>query len=163
MSGEQQSYSLSEAQLEFAKSIFNSIWGLLDKEDRSPEEDLEMLLAAYASLYHWTKVGTAVHYQRGAWMISRVYQTLGKAEPSLEWAQRCQQISEEHASEMEDFDLAFAQEALARAYALSGDKEKALTHWHKAADLGDQIKAQEDKKIFLGDFQGGNWYQLQIR
>ena len=159
---EKQRYSLTEAQLEFAKSIYNSIWGLLEKGDRSLEDDQEMLLAAYASLYHWTKVGTAVHYQRGCWMISRVYQTLGKAESSLEWALRCLQISEEQPSEMKDFDLAYAQEALARAYALSGDQEKALDHWHQAADLGEQIKEPEDKKIFQTDFQRGNWYQLPI-
>lgn len=159
---EDQLYTVSQAQLQFAKSIFNSIWRLLEKTDRSPEEDLEMLLAAYASLYHWTKVGTAVNYQRGSWMISRVLQTLGEAEPCLKWALRCFEISEKHLSEMEDFDLAFAQEALARAYALSGDQEKALDHWHQAVVLGEHIKDPEDRKIFQDALRGGNWYQLQI-
>ncbi len=62
---------------------------------------------------------------------------------------------------MEDFDLAYAQEALARANALAGEQEKALHHRQQAAKLGKQIKDPEDKKIFEGDFQGGNWYQLQ--
>jgi tetratricopeptide (TPR) repeat protein len=154
-------FTLSQAHLEFAKSIYNSIWELLEKEDRSQEEDQEMLLAAYASLYHWTKVGTAVHHQRGSWMISRVHQSLGEAELSLAWAYRCLEISETHSSVMEDFDLAYAQEALARAYALAGDQEKALHHWQKAASLGERIEDKEDKEIFEGDFQGGNWYQLQ--
>ena len=125
-------FTISQAHQEFAKSTYNSIWGLLEKEDRSQEEDQEMLLAAYASLYHWTKVGTAVHHQRGAWMISRDHQSLGEVEPSL-----------------------------ARAYALAGDQEIALHHWQQAASLGKRIKDKEDQKIFEGDFQGGNWYQLQ--
>jgi tetratricopeptide (TPR) repeat protein len=157
-----QRYTLPQAQLEFAKSIFNSIWGLLEKPDRSPEENLEMLLAAYASLYHWKKAGTAVHEQRGSWMISRVYQALAKTEDALEWAQRCFKINQEHPTEMEDFDHAYAQEALARAYALAGDHVKALRHWKQAASLGDQIEDPEDQKIFLEDFRGGNWYQLQV-
>lgn len=155
-------YTLPQAQLEFAKSIYNSIWGLLEKPARTPEENQEMLLAAYASLYHWQKAGGAVQEQRGSWMVSRVCQTLGKAPEALEWAQRCQAISEEHAPEMEDFDLAYAQEGLARAYALAGDHEKALAHWKLAASLGDQIEDPEDKRIFLGDFRGGNWYQLPV-
>jgi tetratricopeptide (TPR) repeat protein len=154
-------FTLSQAHQKFAKSTFNSIWELLEKEDRSQEEDQEMLLAAYASLYHWTKVGTAIHYQRGSWMISKVHQSLGEAEPSLAWAFRCLEISETHSSEMEDFDLAYAQEALARAYALAGDQEKALYHWQQAANLGERIKDPEDKEIFEGDFRGGNWHQLQ--
>jgi hypothetical protein len=158
---DEERFTLSQAHQRFAKMTFNSIWELLEKEDRSQEEDQDMLLAAYASLYHWTKVGTAVHYQRGSWMISRVHQCLGEAEPCLAWAYRCQEISESHSSEMEDFDLAYAQEALARAYALAGDQEHALHHWQQAAALGERIKDQEDKEIFLGDFQGGNWYQLQ--
>ncbi len=159
---EEELYSISQAHLKFAKSIFNSIWGLLEKEDRSEEEDQEMLLAAYASLYHWLKVGTAVNYQRGSWMISRVHQVLGEPEPSLVWALRCYEISEKHNAEMEDFDLAYAQEALARSYALSGDQEKALQHWRQARELGEQIIDPEDKKIFQADFQGGDWYQLQV-
>lgn len=159
---EEERITLAQAQLEFAKSIFNSIWILLDKEDRSQEEDQEMLLAAYASLYHWTKVGTAVHHQRGSWMISRVHQSLGEAEPALKWAQHCFEISEKHQSEMEDFDLAYAQEALARAYARAGDQEQALIHWRQAADLGEQIQDPADKKIFQEDFRGGNWHHLPV-
>jgi len=159
---EEKKYTLSQAQTEFAKSAFNSIWGLLEKPVRTPEEDQEMLLAAHASLYHWRQVGTAVHHQRGSWMLSRVYQALGKPDGALEWAQRCFQISEAHPSEMEDFDLAYAQEALARSYALDGFEEKALEHYQQAGKLGERIKDPEDKKIFQQDFRGGSWYQLPI-
>lgn len=153
-------YSLPEAQIEFAKSAYNGIWGLLEKENRSAEDDLEMLLAAYASLYHWKKAGTAVHEQRGSWMISRVYQVLGRAPDALEWAQRCQELTEKHPRDMKDFDLAYAQEGLARAWALAGDLGQAQEYWEQAASLADRIADPEDKKIFLADFQGGDWYLL---
>jgi hypothetical protein len=159
---EEKRYTLAQAQLEFAKKSFNSIWPLLEKPQRTPDEDREMILAAFASLYHWRKVGTAVHEQRGSWMISRVYQVLGKAQSSLEWAHRCFLLTEENTSEMEDFDQAYAQEALARAYALSGEEGQALKHWKQAAKLGEKIKDLEDKKIFQGDLQAGNWYNLKV-
>ena len=95
-------------------------------------------------------------------MIARVHQSLGDVDSSLAWAQRCLEISNSNKDVMEDFDLAYAQEGLARAYALAGDQEKALYHWKLAKDLGEQINDPEDKKIFLGDFQRGNWHQLQI-
>ena len=160
--GEDKKYTLDEAQLVFAKSSFNSIWPLLDKPDRTLDEDRDMLLAAFTSLYHWRVVGTAVQEQRGSWMIARVNQVLGRAEDALEWALRCYEITEANPAEMKDFDLAYAEEGLARAYALSGDDDKAQKHKQKAVELGDKIKDPEDKEIYLGDLQGGNWYNLQV-
>jgi len=154
--------ALRETQLKFAKSIFNGIWDLLEKTDRTPLEDEDLLIGAFASLYHWKQVGTAVNFQRGYWMISRVYQTLGEKSQALAWALKCQAATEENLAEMEDFDLAFAQEGLARAYALNGDLKKAQEHYLLAAELGEQIKDPEDKEIFLRDLQGGDWFQLPI-
>lgn len=159
---EEKLYTLPDAHLAFAKSTFNSIWGLLEKEGRTPQEDLDMLLAAHASLFHWKIAGTVVNEQRGCWMISRVYQTLGRAAGALEWALRCQELTQNDPEKMEDFDLAYAQEGLARAYALSGDLDLAQEHWSQAASLGEMIKDQEDREIFTADLQGGNWYQLGI-
>ena len=159
---EEKLYTLDQAQLEFAKKSFNSLWPLLEKPNRTLEEDRDLTLAAFASLYHWKRVGTAVHEQRGSWMISRVFQVLGRKHAALEWALRCYQITEDHLSDMEDFDIAYAQEGMARAYALTDDEAKALEHWHKAVELGDKIKNPEDKEIYLGDLRGGNWYNLQV-
>ncbi len=153
--------TIQQAQQDFAKSIFNGIWELLNKSDRSPQEDEEMLLRAYASLYHWKQVGGPVNFQRGYWMISRVYQALGDADGALTWAIKCQQETEDHSADLEDFDLAYAQEGLARTYAMRGEQEKARIHYQKALDLGDGIQDPEDKKIFCDDFQGGDWYQLR--
>jgi tetratricopeptide (TPR) repeat protein len=154
--------TLSEAQLKFAKLIYNNIWGLLNKSDRTASEDEDMLLSAYASLYHWKQVGNEINLQRGYWMLSRVYQTMGHADQAIEWALKCQRITKENPTVMADFDLAYAEEGLARAYALAGDLKKAEKHYKLATDLGNKIKDPEDQKIFLGDLQDGNWYQLDI-
>ena len=153
-------YTLEEAQEKFAKSIFNDIWPLLEKTDRSPADEEELLLCAFASLYHWKQSGTKVNIQRGYWMVSKVYQVLGKAEPALAWAEKCAAVSNDFPAAMKDFDLAYAQEALARSYALAQKLEKAREHHRLAAELGDQIQDPDDKRIFLGDFEGGDWHGL---
>lgn len=156
----QQHSTLQEDHLRFAKSIWNGIWELLEKANRTPSEEEDLLLRAYASLYHWKQVGTQANLQRGYWMLSRVYLAQGAAEQALEWALKCHKITQDHAASMEDFDLAYAQEGLARAYAMVGELELAREHRAEAAVLGEQIEDPEDREIFLGDFQGGDWFEL---
>ena len=155
-------FTLEEAQKEFAKSTNHRVWDLLEKPDRSPVEDEEMLLAAMTSLYHWKQVGTAVHDQRGRWILSRVFIGLGKSQAALEQAEKCVAVTQSFPDEMKDFDLAFAQEGLARAYAMVGDLDKATKHHQFASKLGEGIKNPEDKEIFMADLQGGNWFGLKI-
>lgn len=152
--------TLREAQESFAKTTYNGIWALLEKKDRTPSEDEDLILMAYSSLYHWKQIGTEVNLQRGYWMISRVYQVLGDSQQALDWAHRCQQITDKYPGKMEDFDLAYAREGLARAYALAGDLEKAKKEYDLAAELGESIEDPEDRQIFINDFESGNWYQV---
>ena len=106
------------------------------------------------------QVGTALNDQRGRWILSRVYIALGRSKDALEQAIKCQEITESNPDEMKDFDLAFAQEGLARAYAMAGDLEKAKKHHKRASELGDMIKDPEDKEIFITDLKGGDWFNL---
>lgn len=153
-------FSLQAGHEKFAKSIFNGIWQLLEKSDRSPAEDDELLMRAFASAYHWKQIGTDIHFQRAYWMISKVYQALGEANNALEWAQKCAEITQKHSRAMEDFDLAYSEEALARSYALQGDLDLAKKHHQRAAELGNMIQDPENKNIFMSDFNGGIWFGL---
>jgi len=158
---ENKSISLDASQRELAKISNHRVWDLLDKPDRSPGESEEMLQAAYASLYHWTKVGTGVHIQRAYWLLTKVYISLGKASDAVDQAVKCQELTEKHPGEMKDFDLAYAQEALARAYALSGDLERAKDHFETTEKLGHAIKDNEDRTIFQADLISGDWYGIK--
>ncbi|HDD61511.1 MAG TPA: hypothetical protein ENF22_03145 [Chloroflexi bacterium] len=158
--GDKKIDSLKEKHMQFAKSTNNRVWDLLEKAGRSDADDQEMLLTAYASLYHWMNAGTAVNTQRGFWMLSRVYQVLNQGEAALEWAIKCQEITENNLAEMIDFDLAFAREALARAYAMLNNLEKANENYSLAADLGKKIEDPEDQQIFLKNFDSGDWYHF---
>lgn len=153
-------FTLKEAGQELAKKANHRIWKLLEKSNRSPAEDEDLLLAAYASLYLWKEVGRAVHAQRGCWMVAKAHISLQQAAEAVIWARKCFQITEENPLEMEDFDLAYAQEGLARALALAGELDQARQHHAQAAALGEQIKDPEDQEYFWSDFRGGDWYQL---
>ena len=51
-----------------------------------------------------------------------------KAFSAFDNAQKCQSITDMHQGEIADFDHAFAQEGLARVFALEGNLEKAEMH-----------------------------------
>ena len=133
--------------------LFNFTWTLIEKADRTPEETDTMIHAAHASRYHWSKAGTTVNLGRGEWQISRVYSVLGRAEPALWHAKRCVAYAEAAVAngETEDWDLASAYEAMARAHAIAGNVAEA-TAWRdrsraeiaKIADPGDREVVEGD-------------------
>jgi hypothetical protein len=155
--GEEKRYTEQEAHAHFARSLNGEVWALLGQAERTPEESERMVHAAHASLYHWLSVGSGVNQQRGEWLIARVYSELGLGEAALRHAQRCQELTEQHAGHMEDFDRAYAYEALARANAVAGNREAALQDRQQARAAGDAIADQESKAYFDADLAGGNW------
>ena len=69
-------------------------------------------------------------------------------------------LTKDHPDMMQDFDWAYAYEAVARAAALAGKLDKAKKYHDLAEKAGEAIADDENKKIFAGDLQGGNWYAL---
>ena len=131
--------------------LFNETWNLIDKKDRTNDEDSQMLEKAYTSLYHWRQCGTALNVARGQWQISRVNALLEKGDSSLFHAIRSLEICEE--SNIGDFDLAFAHEAIARAYAVLGNKKQSLNSVAKAEKSSESIKKVEDRTYFLSELK----------
>lgn len=158
---EEKTFTEAEAHRHFAVKFNGMTWDLLDKTDRTREEDEQMLYSAVASCRHWLEAGTAVHHQRGEWMISRVYSVLGIGDEAVRHGSRCLELTEEHAEEMADFDWAYAYEALARAHAIAGNGDKAQSYIELAERAGDSIADEESKGIFVADFDGGEWGGLR--
>jgi len=94
-------------------------------------------------------IGTAAHRNRGEWQVSRAYTVVGRAEPALFHAKACLRICEEN--DIRDWELAFAHEALARAYLVAGDREQTELHLQKARDLGELIADPQDKALLDQD------------
>ncbi|HSF81110.1 MAG TPA: hypothetical protein VLA49_07745 [Anaerolineales bacterium] len=135
----------------FAVDLFNYTWDLLDKPQRTKQENDTMLHAAHASRYHWEKAGTALNLARGEWQVSRVYAILNRAEPALYHAQLSLEICQ--GNDIGDFDLAFAYEALARASAVAGDIPARDRHLEQAVKSGQAIVEAGDRKHFFSELQ----------
>lgn len=131
----------------FAADCFNRTWDLLDQESRTPEEDLQMIHTAHASRYHWGEIGTPLEFARGDWQISRVYALLGDGNSALKYARS----SLNHCLEngIDDFDLAFAYEALARSSAILKDKKNVDHYHHLAEEAAKGIKDQNNLDYFM--------------
>ena len=154
---EEKTYTISQAHYQFAVDFNTQTWELLERKGRTRNEDIRMLDFAHASLAHWRAVGGVVRHQRGEWLVSRVHAALGEGGPALKHAQLCFKLLEDNKSEMEDFDFAFAYEAIARAYAVDGEKVQARKFLEMAQKAGDEIKQKEDRDIFFAEFNGGEW------
>jgi len=133
--------------------LFNHVWTLIEKPDRSAAETDEMIHAAHASRYHWSKAGTTVNLGRGEWQIARVYTVLGRGEPAKWHAARCLAHVESAtaAGEAEDWDLAAAYEAMARAHAIAGDGAEATTWRDRARTALAGIADPADRELIEGD------------
>ena len=132
-------------------ALFNDTWTLLEKEDRTRDEDDAMLHMAHASAHHWRQVGKPQNLARGEWQCSRVYATLRRPEPCLHHAQRVLDICQEHG--IGDFDLAFAYEALARGHAIAGEAEQARGYTEQALAAAEDITEDDDRELLLTDLE----------
>ena len=133
-------------------ALFNATWRMLE-QDRTPEEDEELLHQAHASAYHWLKAPECEpkNRARAEWMCSRVYSVLGRAEPALHHAERCLAIAEANPDNMEPFDLPFAHEALARANKVAGKADESRRYEQLARESASRIQDAEDRELVLGD------------
>jgi DNA-binding transcriptional MerR regulator len=129
--------------------LFNHVWTLLENPKRTREEDDEMIHAVHASSYHWMTASECrpENRARSEWQVSRAYSVLGRAEPALYHARRCLELCEQHG--LEDWDLAFAHEALARASRVAGDGEAVRRHVNLARDVS--IAEPEDRELVEQD------------
>jgi DNA-binding transcriptional MerR regulator len=134
-----------EDERRLAASLFNDTWTLMEKEDRTRDEDDGVLHMAHASAHHWRQIGKPANFARSEWQCSRVYAVLRRAEPCLHHAQRVLDICQENG--LGDFDLAFAYEALARGHAIAGDGEQARAYTEQALAAAEDITEDDDREL----------------
>jgi hypothetical protein len=135
-----------EEERRLAVDLFNRAWTLMELPARTPEQEDELIDTASASAYHWLRVGTPANRARSQWQLSRVYVVLGRPEPALHHARRCLDWCEAHPEALEDWDLAYAHEALARAFALAGEPEEARRHAALARELAAGVAGAKDRE-----------------
>jgi DNA-binding transcriptional MerR regulator len=139
----------AQTQKALAASLFNRVWELLEKPDRTAEDDDEMVNAAHASRLLWSTIGDAQNFAIGDWQISRVYSVLGRSEPAVFHARRC--LDHSTLVEGQPWLLASAYEGLARAYAVAGDRAAASEWKVKAEQRLREVEDADDREIVERD------------
>jgi predicted GNAT family N-acyltransferase len=135
---------LKEENQRKAIEAFNTTWDLIDKEERTKEDDKEMVKSALLSRKMWEQAGgTVLNIVRGDWLISHVCSILGDGKNALKYANICYTLTLQY--NIDDFDLVFAYEALAYAYKILGDDENVANYLKLGYRAIDQVKKQGDK------------------
>ncbi|HEY6585260.1 MAG TPA: hypothetical protein VIZ29_10480 [Gaiellaceae bacterium] len=124
--------------------LYNEVWRLMDTR----EDDDRMLYAAHASAYHWSVAPECEpkNRARSEWQISRVYAVLDRGEPAVHHGRRCLELCKQHPDNLEDWDLPFAYEALARAHGVAEDPDEAARYAELARDSARGISDPEDRE-----------------
>lgn len=133
----------------FSVKCFNDVWGLLEKENRSEEDDRLMRETAHASLYHWLRRGDCEpkNISIGLWLISRVYSSLGRGAAAMKYGEECIEASET----LEPFYLGYGYEAAARAAQVLRDRVRLDTFLKRAGDMLEQVSDAEEKGLLSTD------------
>lgn len=127
-----------------AIEAFNATWDLIDKDERTKDDDKEMVEKALLSRKMWEQAGgTVLNIVRGDWLISHVCSILKDGKNALKYANSCYVLTIKY--NIDDFDLVFAYEALAYAYKILGDEENVANYLQLGYRAIDQVKKQGDK------------------
>jgi DNA-binding transcriptional MerR regulator len=133
--------------------LFNYVWTLIEKADRTPAETDEMVHAVHAQVWHWSKAGTTVNLGRGEWQVARVYSVLGWGHEAVYHAGRCVELAEraQAAAETEAWDVPSAYEAMSRALAVAGDRGAAEQWRDRARTAAAAIEDKDDRDQIESD------------
>ena len=143
-----------ELHRKFAVDCFNGTWDLIENQDRTQQDDARMIHMAHASRFHWGEIGTPLNFARGDWQISRVYAILGQGLNALFYAESCIRLCIDH--QIGDFDLAFAYESAARAYASLGNLDERNKYLALANEAGQAIEKNDDRMYFFSELESIN-------
>ncbi|HWR65604.1 MAG TPA: hypothetical protein VN364_05755 [Bellilinea sp.] len=135
----------------FSVYCFNLTWDLLDKTDRTSEDDEAMVQACLASLWHWSQRSDCTDQNKsiGAWQAARVYAVLKLPEI----ARRYGKMALEFARHAPPFYQAYAYEALARSEAIAGNHALAQQYLEQSRVLTQQVEEVEERTLTLEDLK----------
>ncbi len=144
-------FDLEAAHQYFSAECFNRAWDLIDKVDRTKEEEEQMVRLSLASTWHWTQRAdcTPVNLSVGYWQTSRIYALLGQAENARRYGQLSLQAIQ--GKDVEPFYTGYAYEALARAESVAGNKEKMMVYLVQAHELAEKMIDLEAKEQLEND------------
>lgn len=157
---EEKRYTQDQAHRFFGVTFNNAIFELAEKEALTEEEKEYIIQLGHASLLHWQNYSETkiVNKQRGQYMIAKAYVAAGEKENALKYAKMCFKTTFENEVEMQDFDIGYAYEMMARTAAMHANKAD-FEKYHEQATAQMQLISDEgDLKYYKLDLEGGNWF-----
>jgi hypothetical protein len=144
-------FDVSAAHRYFSAQCFNKAWDLIEKTDRTPEDERLMVALNQASIYHWLQRGdcNSEHLSVGYWQASRIQALLGNAAEALRLGEVCLSYS----GELKPFYLGYAHEALARAHRLTADARESAQHLKLAQELAGKVGDKGERELLLADLE----------
>ncbi len=156
---------LEDYEKEIAAEAAHTVKALLKRPSLDSEELDVALGMAFASRYHWGRIGSIVNAARAEYLISRLYSEMGRGELSLEHATNYLDLIQSHdevairradkglaaglPEVFADRDLPLAYEALARASAVLGLGEDCRQYLLLARRAADRMSSDEDRRELL--------------
>ena len=119
----------------FAMKLTEEVLKLLNKANRTDDDNDLLETSANAIMYHCQKTGEPEEQQRGAWLLSKVYAVLQNAKKALFYAKKCLRITKEH--RILKFNLAIAYELMSNALNMNNQPEQAWAYHQLALDIAD--------------------------
>jgi hypothetical protein len=146
-------FDLQAAHQYFSATCFNQAWDLIDKAERTANEDEAMLRLSLASTWHWTQRADCApcNLSVGYWQTSRIYAMLGQADNARRYGMLS--LDQCRHEGVLPFYLGYAYEALARAEMTAGDTVKMKEYLAQAHDAADRMMEEEEKKMLLDDLK----------
>lgn len=130
-----------------AAGYFNAAWDLIDRTDRTPEQDRDMLTLAFASRQHWIEAGgTAQNLAVADWQVAHTASLAGLAGVALVFARAAVERAES-ADDVPTWLLASVHEGLARAHAAAGDGASYEQEAQRCRDLLAQVDGDGDRAL----------------
>jgi hypothetical protein len=129
----------------FAVAAFNRSWELIDKPDRSPAENAELLTTVFASRFHWELIGNDENKAVGDWQIAHAASHLHLPDVALTFATSA--LERTQAAGHTDWLLASCYEGMARAHAIAGNRAERDQYVELSRAVLETVDDAEDRKL----------------
>jgi hypothetical protein len=128
-----------------AVDAFNEAWALIDLRERTEADDRALLAAAFASRYHWERVGGDEERAIGDWQIAHAASLMGLPDLALRFAVSA--LATVEANGWTDWRLASMYEGMARAHAAAGDAAERDRYAALAREVLATVEDAEDRDL----------------
>ena len=142
-------FDVAAAHRYFAAECFNKAWDLIDKADRTPDEERMMVLLNQASMFHWLSRPDCddKRLSIGYWQASRIQAVLRNGAEAMRMAELCLA----HSRDLEPFYLGYAYEALARASLVAGQRDRAAEYVALSEKQAALVAKEGDRELLRKD------------